>query len=169
MEEILKKITKCLYVIIALLIVLIILVCMSLGEKDDSGTTVSDTNTEEEESQAYDVSIFKSITSSEFVDAFNGDEKQIIYMGRPTCGYCVKFLPNLQKAQEELKYETLYLDVSAVDESGVEEIRGLDQFFEENYGSTPIVVIVEKGKVVDYLVGYTDYDTLKEFLEKNGY
>ena len=38
-------------------------------------------------------------------------------MGRETCGHCVSFLPTLQKAQKELNYKTVYLDIETVDTS----------------------------------------------------
>ena len=78
-------------------------------------------------------------------------------------------MPNLQKAQEEYDYETLYLDISEVDEQGQEKIMELDKdFFNENYGATPAVLLVKDNKIVDSHIGYSEYDDYASFLEKNG-
>ena len=123
-----------------------------------------------EENTEYDVSMFTSIDVDGVVDAFKSSEMKVIYMGRSTCGYCVQFLPNLQKAQEEYGYETLYLDISTVDSDGQSKIVDLDKdFFEENYGATPTVLLVKDNKIVDSHVGYSEYDDYAKFLEKNGF
>ena len=133
--------------------------------------TKEETKTDDtEENTEYDVSMFTSIDVDGVVDAFKSSEMKVIYMGRSTCGYCVQFLPNLQKAQEEYGYETLYLDISTVDSDGQSKIVDLDKdFFEENYGATPTVLLVKDNKIVDSHVGYSEYDDYAKFLEKNGF
>ena len=72
--------------------------------------------------------------------------------------------------QEEYGYETLYLDISTVDSDGQSKIVDLDKdFFEENYGATPTVLLVKDNKIVDSHVGYSEYDDYAKFLEKNGF
>lgn len=136
---------------------------------------IGNVNTTEEEEIDYDVSMFDTIDTDKFVKLFKSDKKSLIYLGRSTCGFCVKFLPNLQKAQKEFGYKTYYLDITTVDDKGVEKIQGLDKFLKDNYGYTPMVLVVKNGKILnekvdDYDgVGYTEYDTLKKFLKKLGY
>lgn len=170
MEELLKKILKCLYVIIVILIIITILFIASLngnGNSSSSDDTTSNDTTEETE---YDVSMFTSITGDEFVDKVNSSDLQLIYMGRSTCHYCVQFLPILQQAQNDYGYETLYLDITTVTSDQQEKIVAVDEdFFNDNYGATPTVLLVKDGKIVDSQVGYSDYDTFASFLEKNGY
>ena len=165
-KEIMNKILKSLYVIIALLLINILVVIATNGSVKKEETKTDDTK----ENTEYDVSMFTSIDADGVVDAFKSSEMKVIYMGRSTCGYCVQFLPNLQKAQEEYGYETLYLDISTVDSDGQSKIVDLDKdFFEENYGATPTVLLVKDNKIVDSHVGYSEYDDYAKFLEKNGF
>lgn len=164
-KEMMNKILKCLYVIIILLALNTIITIVVNGTINNS-TEESET---EESSGEYDVSMFTSIDADGVVDAFKSKDLKVIYMGRATCGYCVQFLPNLQKAQKEYDYETLYLDISEVDEKGQEKIIELDKdFFDENYGATPTVLLVKDNKIVDSHIGYSEYDDYASFLEKNG-
>lgn len=166
-KEMMNKILKCLYVIIFILLInTIIMIAVNGSVTKDS----NDDSTEETENTEYDVSMFTSIDADGVVDAFKSSETKVIYMGRSTCGYCVQFLPNLQKAQEEYGYETLYLDISNVDDDGQSKIVALDEeFFNENYGATPTVILVKDNKIVDSHVGYSEYEDYASFLEENGF
>ncbi len=164
MEEQLKKLQVCAYIIIVLLLVNTIALFASL--KDPSADAETSTN-ETETSYDYDVSMFKTIDEDEFVNKYNGSELSVVYFGRATCGYCVQFLPVLQQAQSDYGYKTLYVDIEKVSDST--KIINLDSFFASYYGSTPTVVLVKDGKVVDSQVGYTDYSTFASFLEDNGF
>ena len=156
---------------------LVILVLVSIGlsfytfkyVKDDTKTT------ETKEEVKYDVSMFKTIDTDKFVSLFKGEKKSLIYLGRSTCGFCVKFLPNLQKAQKEYGYTTYYLDITTVDKNGQKKIQELDDFLKENYGYTPMVLVVQDGKILNKEVnnyngvGYTEYKTYEKFLKKLNY
>ena len=167
-EEQFRKIITCLYVIIALLAINTVAVIVTNGNSTAKSKETEET-TQTEENQEYDVSMFKSIDASEFEKAFNSSSISVIYMGRSTCSYCVKFLPNLQKAQKEYDYKTLYLDITTVSEDDQKKIVALDEdFFGENYGVTPTVILVKDGKIVDSHIGYSEYSDYAKFLEKNG-
>ena len=166
-EEQFRKVITCLYVIIALLVINTVAVIVVNGNSTTKAETEEKTPTEE--NTEYDVSMFKSINASQFEEAFNSSSIKVIYMGRSTCSYCVKFLPNLQKAQKEYGYKTLYLDITTVSQDDQKKITELDEsFFGENYGVTPTVILVKDGKIVDSHIGYSEYSDYTSFLEKNG-
>lgn len=158
------------------LIVVLVLICLGVCCYTISyvkhNSIVNETQEEETE---YDVSMFTSITTDKFVELFERDKKSLIYLGRSTCGYCVKFLPNLQKAQEEYGYKTYYLDITTVDDKGMKKIQKLDEFLKDNYGYTPMVLVVQNGKILNKEVnnysgvGYTEYSTFEKFLKKLNY
>lgn len=169
MEETLSKILKCLYVLIVIMIINTIVLIAGISGNGSSKNDENQTTTEEENTE-YDVSMFTSIDADGMVSAFNSSDMQVIYLGRATCGYCVQFLPTLQQAQSEFGYTTLYLDITTVSEDDLTKIIALDEeFFNEYYGSTPLILLVKDGKIVDSQVGYSDYDTFASLLTKNGF
>lgn len=164
---ILHKLLVCAYIIIALLTVnTIILLATNIHvSSDKKDTTV-------ESSGEYDVSMMNNVDMDKLLDLFDSKENQVVYLGRETCGFCVQFLPVLQQAQEEYGYTTNYLDITTVTTDDVNKLLKKDndeKFLEENYGSTPMVLIVKNGKLVDTWVGYSEYDEFAQFLEKNGF
>lgn len=164
MEEKVKRIEVVIYIILVLVIINTIALFVSLKDKEsEEQVTITQEETE------YDVSMFKTIDTNAFIDAYNGSELQVVYFGRSTCGYCVKMLPVLQQAQKEYGYKTLYVDITTVDSASQEKIKALDTFFDENYGRTPMIVLVKEGKIVDKQMGYTEYSSFAQLLENNGY
>lgn len=166
MEEKVKRIEVVIYIILVLVIINTIALFVSLKDTESEEQI---TTTQEETETEYDVSMFKTIDTNAFIDAYNGSELQVVYFGRSTCGYCVKMLPVLQQAQKEYGYKTLYVDITTVDSASQAKIKALDTFFDENYGRTPMIVLVKEGKIVDKQMGYTEYSSFAQLLENNGY
>lgn len=168
-EETLKKILTCVRVLIVFAVINTIILLIAVGEP--SSTKASSTSkTESSANSEYDVSMFDEISSTEFINLFSDKNSgtNVIYLGREGCSYCVAFLPTLKQAQSEIGYTTKYLDITTVNEEDAEKIMGLNDFLNENYGSTPIVIITKDGKYIDGSVGYTEYEDFISFLNENG-
>ena len=145
------------------------------NNSNGGSNTGTETNTGTGDEAEYDVSMFEEINVEQLINLYNGEEKSLIYIGRPTCGYCVAFLPSLQQAQEELGYKTYYYDLTNVTEDEYAQITGLNAFMAENFGYTPMVIVVQNGAILstdgsgEGWVGYSDYDTFKAYLQGLGY
>lgn len=164
-ESTLQKIFYCLVVIAVILLVGVI--GIFAGVENMNGTS---TKQDEEQVQEYDASMFKQVTPDEFVEAFKGSKTQVIYIGRPTCSYCAAFLPTLQQAQKDYNYTTLYLNIDEVDSSEISKITELDEWLNNYYGTTPLVIVVKDGKIQgEGWVGYAEYDTFAAYLENLGF
>lgn len=128
-------------------------------------------STETEETGEYDVSMFNKKTTTETIESINKGNTEIIYIGRSTCGYCVKFLPILQEAQNKFGYTTTYIDLTEMTSDDQANLIALDNeegYISENFGYTPMVLIFKDGKLVNGWVGYAEYDTFASFLNENG-
>lgn len=119
----------------------------------------------------YDVSKFKKINYDEFMDTYKGDKQTLIYIGRATCIHCVNFIPVLKDAQDKYDYETYYLDISEITEQQYNNIKKLNKFLDENFGGTPMVIIVKNGKIIDNgsWIGEGSKNDFYKFLDKAGY
>lgn len=170
MEEKVEKMLKMIYVIFVLVLInTVILVTSNL--KITTGDSNKESETTSEGNQDYDVSMFEKVDFDKMMDKFESSDLEVIYIGRPTCGYCVKFLPVLQEAQEKFGYKTVYYDLTDVTQDETNKIiekDNEDEFIKTNFGATPMVLLVKDGKLVDGWVGYAEYDSFAEFLTKNG-
>ena len=77
----------------------------------------------------------------------------------------------LKEAQDEYGYETYYLNISDITEQEYNNIRKLDSFLDENFGGTPMVIIVKNGKIIKNgtWIGEGSKNNFYKFLEKAGY
>ena len=138
-------------------------------------TTQTGTQTGTQTTSDYDVSMFVEINKDQLINLYNGSEKSVIYIGRATCGYCVKFLPSLQRAQAEFGYQTYYYDIDKLTADDYYEIVALNLFLEENFGSTPMVLVVQNGQILSAnndntgWVGYAEYDQFEQYLKNLGF
>ena len=178
-----KKIIFLLYIILGVLIFnsIILLVKTDIIKSNSTKIEEKETSKNDNEDDSYDVSSFKSINPEKFMEFTSSNDTKVVYLGRSTCGYCVKFLPNLKKAQEELGYQTYYVDITKYDEDTknyTEMVNLINDYkdtynsknntnYEAIYGYTPLVVLLNKDGIKDISVGYSDYDTFKEFLNNN--
>lgn len=154
----------------------------------------TDTNTPKTNSE-YDVSMFEELNTTEAITKIKNGNKVVLYIGRSTDEYCIKFLPNLQKAQEEFGYKTIYVDLDKIIASGdqdkwANEFQGVLGEYDEacdtriryyhvkiekpsdecgEFGATPMIVIFENGEIKDSFIGYEEYDKFASFLENNGF
>lgn len=176
----LKKILMCAYIIIALIVInTVILICKG------NITTGNNSSTSTEQSSEYDVSMMESVDLNTMLnDVFKRKDTQVVYMGRSTCSHCVSFLPTLQKAQNELNYTTVYLDIEKVDSDSDDFktfISKLDKKYTMNvngedktdtygsfYGYTPAVFLYKDGKMIDGKIGELEYDDFVKWLNDNG-
>lgn len=119
----------------------------------------------------YDVSSFEEINYDEFMDKYKSSEQSLIYIGRSTCIHCINFLPVLKQAQNEYDYTTYYLDISKITEKQANEIKKLDKFLDENFGMTPMVIVVKDNSIIDNgsWLGESTYEDFSNYLEKAGY
>lgn len=132
-------------------------------------TEAQTTNTAE-----YDVSQFTEISYNEFLEKYNSSEQSLIYIGRSTCIHCANFIPVLKEAQTNYNYTTYYLDISKITEEQNTKIRNLNNFLNDNFGGTPMVIITKNGKLIgnekqDGWIGESSYDDFAKFLESVGY
>lgn len=171
--QILNKILLSLYAIIAILVVnttVLLLKDVKWGTTSDGANTNVGGNTGSEQ---YDVSMFTSVTADTLKEATASDDAKIVYIGRSTCGHCVNFLPILQQAQKDYGYETLYLDITTVttteQQDKILELDNEEGFLNENFGGTPMILLMKNSQIVDTWLGYAEYAEYATWLEQNGF
>ena len=102
---------------------------------------------------------------NEFKEAMAGEKNTLVYVGRPTCGYCNLLTPSLNEMAERYGFDYIYLNT---DELNSNYISKMMEDLKLTKVSTPYLAVVSNNKIVDTQGGYVDYDELFEFLQDNG-
>lgn len=100
--------------------------------------------------------------------AFESKEAKLLYLGRPTCGYCSLLKPVLDRYSKEYKFDFSYINMDEIGESKQQEIFNKLSLDVESFG-TPYIAIVKDDKKVDEQSGYVTEDVFFDFLKKNGF
>ena len=162
------KVILCL--ILAVLIVNVVLTSINMNKNVSSTNENTVEHDHGEEIPEYDVSEFKEVSYSEYKKTIKSKGTHVIYIGRETCGYCAMFIPTMVEAQEKYGFKTNYLDISkifnfeansVIDQTAYDEMSTFNDFFEENFLATPMVVIFKDGKYVYHNFANIKKDMLK--------
>ena len=161
-----ESLNKIFYVLIVIAVILGLNLIINIVKNADS--TSNENNTGESTNTDYDVSKFETLTTTEAAEKISKGGTQVVYIGRANCGYCVKFVPILKQAQDDLGYKTIYIDLNEVTSDDKEKLVAYDSYVEENFGYTPMVLVFKDGKYVSGWVGYTELEEFKSFLADAG-
>ena len=183
MEERLNKIQKIATIALVLSIIsLLFSVIPMFSIKEEKA---EENNTATEETNTYDVSLFKSLDTQGVLDLFN-DKKgtYVVYLGRSTCSACESFLPTLKVMQIKYDYITQYLDVTTVDGKSdafnklmdklskevtiTVEGKEVTQSYGDFFGYTPMTFVIKNGKFVNGIVGAYSQEKFEAFLNSCG-
>lgn len=172
-------------IIIGLLGVILIVLIIGVSKMySNNKVDTNSNNTQESETEYntnYDVSMFKEIEAEDLKDETKG-KLRVVYIGRETCGWCAAFLPNLWIAQEDYKFETLYIDIAKIidfsngniiDQEEYDTLSSLtgkeyENYMKENLGATPMILIMKDNKIVGAQTGYSEYENFETILNNAG-
>lgn len=105
--------------------------------------------------------------SDDWSSALKSDEKQLIYLGTPSCSWCNKIRPELDSLKSKYGVDFVYINMSEINEDEKDVIFNQLEINENEFG-TPYLVVIENGKKVDEQVGYAPEAQLQVFYQTNG-
>ena len=135
---------------------------------NSDNTQTTNTTKDETENSEYDVSEFETLNTTDTIAKINEGGTQVVYIGRSSCGYCVKFIPVMKQVQKDLGFKTIYINLEEVTTEDQAKLVAYDSYVKDNFGYTPMVLVFKDGKYVDGWVGYAEADSYKSFLADAG-
>lgn len=103
----------------------------------------------------------------EFIEDFTSEEKEVIFLERPTCSYCQLTAPIMESLSE--KYDFDYNDINTDQVKSSTLTKMLDKLglSDEEFG-TPYIAIIQDGKVIASQPGYAEEVDVFKFFQDNG-
>lgn len=167
-----------LIVIGVILVALILVFALGSGDKSKPKTSTDDTqevnsilaNAEKESSSVKEneTKDFSSISVSDLVDLYGGEESKIVLIARPTCHYCQIAEPILHNIAYKYDLDINYLNTDEFTEEDEKTFEGIDELFSQGIG-TPLLLIVGDGKIINTVDGLTDTSHYVSFFKDNGF
>lgn len=162
------------FIVIGLLIV-------GLYFKDGSSRTTNggSSSSGSDTTVKYDVSKMKEITGEQAAKLFDEKGTHFLYIGRSTCSVCVNLVPELNTVMNDMTITLNYLPLNQTFrtdfkdlfdkldiETTVNNNKGTFGELLEEYGYTPVVIVIKDGKMADGFIGYRDADKIEELFKK---
>lgn len=178
-----KKVNATLILVVIMAILAIINLSILVSNNSGQTTTNEDLTPNSTDTSAdYDVSEFDEIKASD-LSKESKNKTIVVYIGRSSCGYCVQFVPILKSVQEKYNFTTKYIDIAKIIDYNSSSISDQDAYnlltnmktnseqkgIMEQFGSTPMTLVIKNNTIVDSIVGATDESTLTKLIEDNGF
>ncbi len=109
---------------------------------------------------------FININVEQYLEYYNGSEKKIVLLARPTCHYCQIAEPIIQKVAKEYDLDIYYLNTDEFTEDDQQTFVNSDEKFKTGFG-TPFLMILKDGGITDSVDGLTDYAHYVYLFRKN--
>ena len=155
-ENLVKRVLKIAGIILAIIVVIGGSIGITYIKKDNSSTT---------ETVTLETAGFNEITLDSYLEIIKKDEKNIILVARPTCGFCEKFSPVLKKAKDDMNF----IDTDKFSKEDWQTFSSSLAYLNSEEWGTPLVLIVQNGEVIAENNGYVELDDIKTFFKNNGY
>lgn len=91
---------------------------------------------------------------------------QVLFLGRPTCSYCVQFTPVIETLSKDYSFKYEYINTDDLSSSGLSKLLEKLGVDESEFG-TPYLVVAKDGKVLAEQSGYLDREPLFQFLQEH--
>lgn len=107
-----------------------------------------------------------SVNYSEYKEIIKENQMNLMFLGTETCGYCQKFIPEVEKVLAKHNVNVYYLDIAALSENERQDLYASDEIFSGDWG-TPLTLFYKNNKRVDLIHGYVEEPEILEKLKAN--
>ena len=158
---------------VIILVILLIICCTINTDKEESSN--EDTNsiitkaTKEASSvKENETKDFDEINVDEYISKYNGDDKVLVLVGRPTCHYCQIAEPILKNLNYKYNLSINYLNIDNFKDNDGEKFIETNEYFSEGFG-TPLLLVISNSNINDVVDGLADTTHYIDFFKKNGF
>ncbi len=99
-----------------------------------------------------------------FMEKWSGSENSLVYIGSSTCSYCNLLNPSLEDMKSRYGFDYYYIDINVINAKYLNKIVSVLNLSELK---TPYLAIVAQNKIVEEQKGYSDYDKMFDYLQRN--
>lgn len=105
---------------------------------------------------------------SEYQELKNKNEKNIVMIGRDSCGWCQKYIPILSKIVKDKEIKIYYLDTDKLTNEENTSLNDSDSLFTSEEFGTPTIILVQNNKITNYNIGYLEEKETINWLKEAG-
>lgn len=158
---------------IIVVVILLIIACFinpnsETKYSNDSSSIIENATRESSEVNENETKEFTEISVDEYINKYNGEERTLILVGRPTCHYCQIAEPILHNIAYKYDLNINYLNTDNFQDEDAKRFLESNEKFSNGFG-TPMLLVISNGTINDMIDGLTDTRHYIEFLKENNF
>ena len=161
---------KIIIVVGIILVIILLIITSSIKPKEklsnDPNIILSNAEYESENVKENELKELNEINLKDYFDMYNNKSREIVLIGKPTCGYCEIAIPIIENINYEYNLNINYLDIAKLTEDENNEFINSNELYQEDFG-TPILVIIGNKKIYSNQSGLTDHAHYVKLLKDN--
>lgn len=109
------------------------------------------------------------INYNEFNNLLSSENKSVIIIGKDDCKYCDEIIKTLNNVSINYNININYINVGKIDSDiSVAISKSLSNLGYNDGFTTPLIIIVEKNKLLNYIIGLANEDYFVDIFTENG-
>ncbi len=157
------------------LVAILLVFALSIGDKeskteyklsDDPNTIIANAQKEKNAVKENETKELSEINLEEYINFYNGEEPILVFIARPTCGYCQIAEPIIKHLVYEYDIDMKYLNTDEFSEEDQAKFIQSDEKFNDGFG-TPMLVLIGNNKIIDMIDGLSDTAHYIDFFKTN--
>lgn len=96
------------------------------------------------------------------------EKDNLILIARPTCSFCVKFIPILEEIVDEYGITINYFDTDSLSNNENSQFYKSSSLYKSDDFGTPTLIITNNNEIKKYSIGYKEKSAAIKWLKENG-
>lgn len=109
---------------------------------------------------------FIDITYAEYEEKIDSEKPFMVVIVNDGCGYCEMYIPVIEEVVSEYKLPIYKLNLANLTNDEYNKLSNSNSYLKRKMG-TPTTLLMQGSQVIDSIGGYTEKDSVVDFIEEN--
>ena len=110
---------------------------------------------------------FIDITYAEYEEKIDSEKPFMVVIVNNGCGYCEMYIPVIEEVVSEYKLPIYKLNLANLTNDEYNKLSNSNSYLKREKWGTPTTLLMQGSQVIDSIGGYTEKDSVVDFIEEN--
>lgn len=110
---------------------------------------------------------FIDITYDEYEEKIDSEKPFMVVIVNDGCGYCEMYIPVIEEVVSEYNLPIYKLNLANITNDEYSKLMNSNSYLKREEWGTPTTLLMQGSQVIDSIGGYTEKDSVVDFLEEN--
>lgn len=110
---------------------------------------------------------FIDITYTEYEEKIDSEKPFMVVIVNDGCGYCEMYIPVIEEVASEYNLPIYKLNLANITNDEYSKLMNSNSYLKREKWGTPTTLLMQGSQVIDSIGGYTEKDSVVDFLEEN--